>query len=737
MKRVSLFFSSLFSHNHRTIQWVPIIVLGFLLVFIIPNAAAALALQKQLLLILGASVGLMIFLIQSLHHKKLILSYHKLLLIPAAFFIVSLLSAATSLSPRTSFIGGGSQEHTSLLTLGCLIILGYLLTQKKDPKRHHYIHYTLLFSGLVTVVLFLAETLGITSFGLTGLNSVGTINALAIVLIAISAFGESQMISEALPKWQQVATRLFTVATFIILLVIDYHLLWLLLGLITLILVIRAIKTKKSQLVYTPITLTVLSLLFFFISSPLSGSLPTEISPSFSASSDIAIKTIESSSYLLGSGQGTFIFDYIQFKDPAINATSFWEIPFDRSASYAYTLLATQGVLGFGVFFLWMIALIFLLLRHRANTVMQSYGSMWLVIGAGLIVYSANTVLLGLFWMLSFLILGELIQSSWSIHLKQTLENNIAKALVVILVSVGIISLILSTSERFVSTSLVEQAASQTVEESIISLDRAASLTPSSDTVHRHLAVQYLILGSAHILNEQDPQETVTHSVQSIKRATELSPHNVANWQTSGLIYSSLIGSAENAAAFAIDSYQRAHELDPTNPAYLTELGKLYLYTHTQSAHEPNTQSVHLVAAEEHLEQATLLKPDYAPAHFYLALAYETQGELQSAIDRMTELQSVFPQDVGVAFQLGLLYLRQGKLEQAELQFLYSIQLEPNFVNAYWYLGALYEKTGNLDRAKEMIEIVVGLVPENELAQAKLISITDGITATQIPEPVE
>jgi len=143
------------------------------------------------------------------------------------------------------------------------------------------------------------------------------------------------------------------------------------------------------------------------------------------------------------------------------------------------------------------------------------------------------------------------------------------------------------------------------------------------------------------------------------------------------------------------------------------------------------------------LEKSIELKPDYAPAHYLKAVAYDQQGREEEAIVTLEELKKVSPEDIGISFQLGMLYWRIEKLDEAQREFEGIIKSDPDYSNARYMLGLVYDKKGEKEKAEEQFEKVSQLNPENQEVIRILenlkegLSALEGIVATSDEPPIE
>jgi len=284
-------------------------------------------------------------------------------------------------------------------------------------------------------------------------------------------------------------------------------------------------------------------------------------------------------------------------------------------------------------------------------------------------------------------------------------------------------------------------------------LESAAKLNRLSDVYARNLANAYL-MKTAELLKDEnsDPEYVsafISASIDEAARAVSLSPANVVNWALLGDIYREFSPLISGADQFSISSYEKAVELAPTNPKYQVALARAYIARADQLSvlmasedeeFNANTQKEYelsLQIAVTSLSKAISLKSDYTPAHYYLALAYERQGNLAEAISRMEAVSIASPYDVGVSLQLGILYLQQGKTDLARQEFENAIELAPNFANARWYLAAVYEQDGDIEAAIEQIKLILESDSENTLVVQRLERLQAGLVEEEVPEPLE
>ena len=219
----------------------------------------------------------------------------------------------------------------------------------------------------------------------------------------------------------------------------------------------------------------------------------------------------------------------------------------------------------------------------------------------------------------------------------------------------------------------------------------------------------------------------VKNAIDYAKSAADVSPNNIIFQQKLATIYATLAKNMGVAGAndWAIKSYQKAIELEPTNPVLRAELGKVYVVGNKTDS------------AISEFAKALELKNNYLDAGLQLGLAYEKQGNNKKAIDQLNSLgsieridnfiasgQIINPNsssiDINIAFQLGRIYYNQGEISKAKNIFLKITKANPANSNAHYSLGLIYEKEGNDEMALREFEIVLAANPENEEVKGKV-----------------
>ncbi len=245
-------------------------------------------------------------------------------------------------------------------------------------------------------------------------------------------------------------------------------------------------------------------------------------------------------------------------------------------------------------------------------------------------------------------------------------------------------------------------------------LEKAVSLNPRSPQYKVALSRAFLFEVFQELQKppaQQDEERVgvmVSKSIDEAKRATELQPKSVVTWENLGIIYREIIGIAAGAADWSIKSFERAIDLEPTNPVLYTELGKLYLVGEDSQK------------AREYFQKALEKKSDYADALIQEALLLEREDILDEAIARLENLIAKDPGNLEAYFQLGRLYYNVGRIDQAIELFQAVTLWMPQHSNALYSLGVAYTAKGQTQEAILAFERVLELNPGNQDVIQKL-----------------
>ena len=747
-----------------------IYLLVFLLpLFFLPFSFEVFEFNKQYLLFFLTSLTFFAWLAKMVLVDKEIKFKRTPLDIPiVAFLLVAIVGIFFSTDKISSIFGFYGKFSDGIIALISLVLTYFLITnnlgaeakalnQKTKKEEVNYQLAGLNVSGIIKIFLWstffviLLSYLSVFGFwnNFKGLPAVmtrttfnpigGSLEGLAIFLAEAIVFLTGLIMvdwgsKDYKPKKFILSSLLFF--SLILLIIIDFNRAWILL-LITLLLCViialgkRMFKEDVNKLLL-PIMLIIISTVFLFVNT--SGLQTMIFKSQFSQeqvlnqrySLMVAFKaaTENIKSGLVGSGMGTYYYDFTKFKPKDFNQSILWQIRFDRPGNYFTEVLATTGFLGIlSYLFLIVIFLVISYLFIQQNRETVPLTMMFLALLIGQFVYYQNTTLGFYFWLfmaLSAVTWQKPIKEK-TISFKSFPELALIFSVLLIILAVGVLAIYFFAGRFYLADINYQKSIAGADTDK---LEKATVLNPYQPTYRIVLARRYLDKLVAEIQKPDSQRDQNLLSIYvfqainytkggqvgniNIKGATELAPNQVAGWETLGMIYRQIVGMVDGAADWAIKSFETAVKLEPANAVLHTEIGKLYLAVNNISK------------AKEEFAKAKELKSDYADALIQEALIYEKEGNLGEAIKQVEGLAINNPSSPEILLELGRLYFNNRQTNNAISQFKAVISLTPDSSNAHYSLGVAYQRIGDTAKAIDEFEKVLSLNPGNQDVQEKL-----------------
>lgn len=736
------------------ISKVSIYFLVFLLpIFFLPWTANILDFNKQALLIGLVFLSFFTYALKCLISGKVSFNLNGFHILIIILFLIYLVSTIFSLWPYGSFWGLPLITADSLLSLIGLVIFYFLIVNIFAKKEILYLAFLLVFSCFLAVIFGILQLFGkflipldfakTVSFNTIGtLNSLGMLAAVLLPLIVILAASTKKIF------------RLFfiisAVLIVVLLILINFFVLWWVVIAASVLLIILILGTQRKEFfdnrwIILPMTFLMLGIFFSFFRFQIPGipSRPIEVFLTQKASIDIS-KEVLKEKPILGSGLGTFIYDFSKYKKLDFNQDPFWNVRFEYPTSKIINTLITTGILGFllnlllVVFFI-IIGIRFFFKKSKENQDVKEIKEKFLwILALGLFVsfitlnighflYTSNLTLDFVYF---FLLAGfvSLISSRKEFILKPSSLATFGITFIFTLVFIFGLGIIILESQRYIAEinylKGIKAWQQQKSDDSIKYLEKAVALNPKTDLYRREVSQIYLQKINEEIIREDLPSEQITQRIQilinaavnSVKLATDLNPKNVANWSVRGFIYQNLIGLINGAEDWAVKSYDETINLEPNNPYFPTQKGIILLRKAVSLSKENNEEKEQILSeAKSQFDKAISLKSNYAPAHFQIAMISQMQGKIKEAISILEETKKItLSDDIGLAFQLGLLYYQDKDYKKAQTELERTVRIDPNYANALYFLGLVYDQQGEKTKAIEKFEKLAELNPDNQ-----------------------
>lgn len=434
-----------------------------------------------------------------------------------------------------------------------------------------------------------------------------------------------------------------------------------------------AFVTKPQQLKRTaglylvPVIAVVVTLVLSYVPSmPLHGiatNFPREIQLPFGVSWKVSASAFRDAPFV-GTGPSTYLFNFTSYKPLEFNALPFWNFSFDSAHDEFLHVLGTLGILGFLSLLIFSIVVLVNSKKNLAvNREVHAHDGQDATENTGVLLPAlaisgiTSIILLAIHattlvsLVVTMFVLAALMMAQKSIRtrvmmlsmgLKASTSDNrqfdLFPVIIFIVFLVGAVPALYNLYNVVAADYYHRQAltmASKNGTETYRNLQKAEQLNPYVDLYRVDMAQTNFALANALAaqkgptkenpkgsLTDQDRKTIQTLLGQAINESRSsviLSPRSARNWEVLASIYRNISGVAQNALVYSLDSYGRAIQRDPLNPALRVNVGGIY-YT---------IKNYDL--AIRFFSDAANLKPDYANAYFNLAIALREKGDFTNA----------------------------------------------------------------------------------------------------------
>ncbi|HSX08586.1 MAG TPA: tetratricopeptide repeat protein [Candidatus Saccharimonadales bacterium] len=620
------------------VENVSLLMVGLLFVlfpvFFLSSTTDAFVLPKELLLIILSSLSLLIFGIKAIVDGKLRLRTSPFDVPMILFIIVVFLSAIFS-----------ADRYDALIASAPLLFVGFLyfviINVVKNQKQLLFLLSTLTLGAVISSLLSIFSFFNIylLPFSYTHAQYFTTFGSLldqaiyyALILPIAGYFGYAFINGMSAPKQAAATSSPFSSTT-------------------------QTHRKRSSGLmaifafsfIVIGIALGLTVYMLFTSQKPLILPFDIGLQTGFAAISQNNVFK----SLFLGSGYGTYLNDFTQFKPAAYNTNeALWAFTFFRSSSFLLELLATTGLLGIAVFGI---------IMYRIFKEKNFFLPLMLGLLAAIFLPFSFTltalffILLALFGIVcvhnnpqrfgeaefSLLALrrGLLGTPQDHTHQPNTSERRFSKIFpsIFMIIIVAVVGIPLYFITRFIISDFTFQqsliAESQNNGLATYQLQTAAiQQFPYRDIYYRSFSQTNLALANALAVNhpknaspsaqtQKDILTLIQQSINAGRAAVTVAPATSFDWNNLSSIYRSLIGFGQNADQFTILTANQAIALDPNNPQQYIDLGGVYY------------QLGKYEDAIREFQIALNLKPNYANAYYNLGHAYQQINQFPQAME--------------------------------------------------------------------------------------------------------
>ncbi|HEU0081114.1 MAG TPA: tetratricopeptide repeat protein [Candidatus Paceibacterota bacterium] len=743
------------------------VVLFFAPVFFIPSLSVPFQTGKSSVILYGIVLALALWLVARL--KDGVFSIPKTWLYAAAgiLAVVYAVAALVSGNHGASLSGQGFELGTLAFFLPSLVLFLLVPLVTRSEKEVFYSYTTLIASFLVVGLFHLARFVGgpgVLSFGIftaPTANLLGNWNDVAIFFGLASVFSFVTLEKATLSRLFKVLVYAVYVIALAMLVVVNFMPVWISLAALALVFFIYELSFGKRQsaaanlgarVPYHALVVLVISVIFIFFGARVSGiianSLGTsqvEVRPSWTATLEVA-KSVVKTDPVFGVGPNRFASQWVSHKPAGINGTLFWNTDFNYGIGLVPSMAVTAGILGFLAMaffvglFLW--TAIKALLRESASPFSRYLVLSSLFSSVFLWIFSIVYVPSAAIWILTMAVSGLFIAS-----LREDKALGVASATVLnkpaasfVSVLVTVLALIGAISFAYFVT--VKLAANVYFQKGVAvingkgdldagekNISNAVALSPS-DTYQQALAELNLVrlnnLFNDKTISQSDAQAKfqtlLGGAITAAQAAVALNPTNYQNQMELGRVFEAVVPlNIEGAYENAKKAYQAALALNPENPQIYLIMARL------EVAHKDTK------AAKDYIAQALQKKSDYADAIFLLSQIQISENDVDNAIQSVSAVATLSPQDPGIFFQLGILLYSKKDYANAQLAFERAVSLNPQYANAKYFLGLAYYLTGAADKSLQQFKDLLATNPDNADVKAAIASLEAG--KSPVPAP--
>ncbi|MBL7058202.1 hypothetical protein ISS03_02585 [Patescibacteria group bacterium] len=708
-----------------------------------------------------------------------------------SFLVVMVISTFSSIGVKDSLVGGYGLMPKSLSAVVIFILFYYLVVNNIDQKRIKCFFGALIVSSSLILIHSALQLFGIYILPLeftkvSSFNFVGSLSGLAIfagvllpILLLVKMKAKEITSSPKMCTALRIFVGLTMVVDLLILTILNGFVLWpLLIASFVLILALIGFKVIriKKKCIALPIGFLIVSIVFLllgkydFASKLGIVALPAEVSLTKAASWDIAKDSLAENKFF-GSGPATYYYGFNKFKGTGFNETELWNIRFDNASVVYFEVLSVSGVVGLVAF----LVLIVLALVNSFLSVLRtkedeeshvimlglSFGLLSLVTYAGFFGFNAFLII--------FSVLMAVLTVAYAVYLRNEDKSEVntsfkaSNGIKVMFAIVGmlILALLINGSGMVIADYYARKSITVSdVSKKIEYLEKAIKFAPYQDTYYVALSNHYVALANESLVavDTKAANDTLSKGIKAGEKAVSLAPAKSDNYESLALIYENAYYYKADALTFAEESYKKVIELEPGSPTPYLRLALINM-ARVKLENSQEEKIFFISEAIKLYDESIKRKVNLASAHYGKSIAQETLGDLDGAIQSLTNA-TIINQNASFMFELGRLYFNRGvlapvltqgddavedlvnsgdkssskeddlsvnpgnkeigtvannqDLATAEQLFLSILLNNQNHANARYSLALLYDKTGDKEKAGIMVKSLMKMLEDDE-----------------------
>lgn len=681
--------------------------------------------------------------------------------IPILIFVfLYFLATVFSFDKWHSFWGFFGDPSRGFLNILALAAGYYLIVSNFNRKRLNLSIGALIFSGSLVSIWTLLVLLNVgflpdvatqtVPFSLMGaISSTGTFLGIMVLLMITAVFKLSKKEEGG---WVSKAVSFLILAVIavnmIVLMMLYSYMNWIgfLAGMsVFVIYVLARIISPDNGWLWLPMAVFVGTMAILMIGSNefAKVSLPVEVSPSYALSWEVA-KGALSDKPVLGSGTGTYGYNFSLYKPLDFNNNKLSDLRFAQGTGIFFESLPTIGVVGTLALALLLVSFIsvgtYLLSINKEKNKIYSLGlmssSIVFLVSASIARLEGPILILG--GLLVSVAIFSLMEESdtektfFELDLKASPKYALSLAFVLMVVSTGVAALFVFIGKAVVADVYAGMALREEViseQGSIAKLSKAIKLSGREGRYFTRIGQEYGSLVNVETgkseaeLDKKRISDYLAFSVKYADMGSRKNPNDIGSLESLAQLYENSSVFVPEALSLAQENYEKASSLDPNNPVYDLKLGQIRSVFALRAKEDAEKKTI-MSEAKELFAKSVEKKKDYHLGYFYLSLADEALDMKDEAVSNMEKAVSLLTSREYL-LNLGRLYAVRGSVEDLErgqkiLEAL--ISQNENDADAHLNLGILYAKQGKKQQARDEYEQVISLLPSEATEQREQIS---------------
>ena len=678
-----------------------LIFFGFPL-FFTGQTAAGIGFEKTFFVFALLLLGLIAWVTKGLIAGKLLIKRTPIDIPLLILLTAYLLSTIFSVDKITSLIGPYGSPAKGFAIITGLALFYWLLVNNLSAKKIKWFFLALVSSSCLVIIYSLLQLIGVfilpINFTKTSIfNTIGSSTSLSffissvIPILIIASAGASIIFPKILNK----RIILVSIKTFIIyilllavllLAILNNFTFWpaILVGVIMLLMFGLAKIIEFSRVDTTiPITIFLLLILFIVLGNVnlIKVKLPTEIGLSKKFSWQIAKNTIKANP-ILGTGPGTFVYDFSKFKDKSLNNTNFWNVKFNSPSGFLFELTATTGALGLLsalIVILIILSFDFLAIiktkEKEIQPILLAFYSSLIILGIDGALYSFSNTIILLTIIIAFLttaIASYIYQEEPSIiklSLRTSPKYALALASIFLFVSASVVVLIVMAGKMYWADHYALKAnTSHNLDNGIRNYNKAISLVDYQAPYWLNLSQIYMAKVNQETKkqpkkrNNKIIQANLYLAINSAKKSIELAPNMSNYYENAASIYENAAFYAQGAIDWAEEYYGKFGQLEPNNPLPNLHIAMIKMTRANVLDKKKDKDKIKslLKQAIKNYKWASDKKQNLASAYYGEGIAYEKLKMLNEAINSLRKANFFARNNLNYRFELARLYFNRG-----------------------------------------------------------------------------